>query len=77
MRDGKGRFTKYKDDGRKVYFLLPSIKSIAYWIFIFVIFLPWIAIGSKFHLLNNLFNLMDELMLKNEEDSPKKNGLFY
>ena len=28
MRDGKGRFTKYKDDGRKVYFLRSSINSI-------------------------------------------------
>ena len=34
------------------------------------------VIGSKFHLLSKLFNLMDELMLKNEEDL-KKNGLFY
>ena len=77
MRDGKERFTKYKKEGHKVSFLLPSIKAITYWIFIFVILLPWIVIGSKFHLLRKLFNLMDELMLKNEEDSPKKNGLFY
>ena len=55
----------------------PSLKTLAYWIFIFVIFLPWMVIASKFHLLNRLFNFMDELMLKNDEDVPKKNGLFY
>ena len=53
MRDGKGRFAKYKEDGHKKSFLLPSIKAINYWIFIFVILSPWIVIGSKFHLLAN------------------------
>lgn len=77
MRDGKGRFTKFKNEGCKMSFVLPSLKTLAYWIFIFVIFLPWMVIASKFHLLNRLFNFMDELMLKNDEDAPKKNGLFY
>ncbi len=77
MRDGKGRFIKHKNEGCKVSFLLPSIKSIVYWIFIFAIFLPWIVIGSRFHLLSKIFNFMDDLMLKTEEDAQKKNGLFY
>lgn len=77
MRDGKGRFTKFKNEGCKMSLVLPSLKTLAYWIFIFVIFLPWMVIASKFHLLNRLFNFMDELMLKNDEDVPKKNGLFY
>ena len=52
MSDGKGRFIKHKNEEYKISFLLKSITTIDYWIFIFVIFLPWIIIGSRFHLIS-------------------------
>ena len=64
MRERKGQFTKYQDDEWKVSFLLPSLKVITYFIFIFAIFLLWIVIGSKFYLLSKLFNFMDTLIQK-------------
>ena len=79
-RDSNGRYIK-KDDGEsQLTLIFPSIKSILYWILMFLIFLPWIIVLSKFSLFEKLNMIFENLInRKNEEtvENVKKNGLFY
>ena len=42
-RDGKGRFKKIEDEGMKLSFKFPSLKTIINWVFILTILMPWIV----------------------------------
>ena len=79
-RDSNGRYIKKGDGESQLTLIFPSIQSIAYWILMFIIFLPWILILSKFSLFEKLNMIFQTLINgKNEEpaENGKKNDLFY
>ena len=79
-RDSNGRYIKKSDEESQLTLIFPPIKSILYWILMFIIFLPWILILSKFSLFEKINMVFDTLINgKNEEpaENGKKNGLFY
>lgn len=76
-RDSQGRFAK-KDDSELI-LAFPSIKTLIYWISLLLIFLPWLAIISKFNLVQKIFQIFDSIFTEQvkENQEGKKNGLFY
>ena len=79
-RDNKGRFIKNNDENY-IQLSIPSLKSIIVFSLIFLIFFPWLLIISKFHPLEKIENIFENIMGINsgneESEAPKKNGLFY
>ena len=79
-RDSSGRYVKKNDEDNQLALIFPPIRSILYWIVMFIIFLPWILILSKFSLFEKM-NMIFETLIngKNDEipENGKKNGLFY
>ncbi len=79
-RDKKGRFTKedYSNERYEFKLCLPSLKNFIFIILLILIFLPWTVIISRCKLLNKIFSFFDDIMTKSEEEeSQKKNGIFY
>ena len=78
MRDKNGRFIKKEEEGLKVNFSLPSMKTMICWIILFVIMLPWMEIVSKLKIFQKIFDFVESLMLMEKDalETPKKNGLF-
>ena len=79
-RDEKGRFTKDEDDSKGYKFSLtfPSLTTLIYWIFIGVVILPWAIILERCNALKKISDLFDSLFaLKDDTETPKKNGIFY
>ena len=84
-RDQKGRFTKERDDndgyndGYNLSLKLPSFRSLLYWLILLIILLPWTVIFARFNICKKIFDFFENIMSKRgeDEDSPKKNGLFY
>ncbi len=75
-RDSKGRFAKKLDS--EFILTFPSPRSLIYWITMLLIFLPWIAIISKFNLIEKVLQIFDSLFnVKETQETEKKNGLFY
>ena len=79
-RDNNGRFIKNNDENY-IQLSIPSLKSIIVFSLIFLIFFPWLLIISKFHPLEKIENIFENIMGINsgneESEAPKKNGLFY
>ena len=79
-RDNKGRFIKNNDENY-IQLSIPSLKSIIVFSLIFLIFFPWLLIISKFHPLEKIENIFENIMGINsaneESEASKKNGLFY
>ena len=79
-RDKKGRFTKedFPNEKYEFKFCLPSFKNFIFIIFLIIIFLPWTVIISRCKLLEKIFQFFDNIMARIEdEESKKKNGIFY
>ena len=79
-RDEKGRFTKNENDSKGYRFSLtfPSLTTLIYWIFIGVVILPWAIILERCNILKKISDLFDSLFaLKDDTETPKKNGIFY
>ena len=80
-RDKKGRFSKEEDDkeGFNLNITLPSFKTILFWLFLLILSLPWTVIFAKFKIFKKVFDFFENIMSKGEEEeeTPKKNGLFY
>ena len=79
-RDKRGRYCKEDDDDDNGYnfcLVLPSIKTLLYWLFILVIMLPWTVIAARCNILKNIFEFFDSIMQREEGEPQKKNGLFY
>ena len=78
--DKKGRFSKEEDDkeGFNLNITLPSFKTILFWLFLLILLLPWTVIFAKFKIFKKVFDIFENIMSKGEEEeTPKKNGLFY
>ena len=78
-RDKKGRFTKedFSNERYEFKFCLPSLNNFIFIIFLIIIFLPWTVIISRCKLLEKIFQFFDNIMARIEdEESPKKNGIF-
>ena len=59
---------------------LPSIANIIFYGVLIFIILPWLVIISKFNVWQNIRNKIEELFAfpaQNNEETPKKNGIFY
>ena len=79
-RDKKGRFSKEEDDkeGFNLNITLPSFKTILFWLFLLILLLSWTVIFAKFKIFKKVFDFFENIMSKGEEEeTPKKNGLFY
>ena len=80
-RDQKGRFRKENnndDKGFKLSLTLPSFNHPIYWPFLFIIIMPWAIILERRNALKKIFDFFDYILtLKEEFDTPKKNGIFY
>ena len=79
-RDKKGRFTKedFPNERYEFKFCLPSLKNFIFIILLIIIFLPWTVIISRFKLLEKIFQFFDDIVeIIEDEESPKKNGIFY
>ena len=79
-RDEKGRFTKDENDSKGYRFSLtfPSLTTLIYWIFIGVVILPWAIILERCNALKKISDLFDSLFaFKDDNETPKKNGIFY
>ena len=76
-RDKNGRYTK--EDGYSLCVSFQSIKKLVYWAFIFIVILPWLVIGSRFNLIQKIFEIFEEMLLRSDEngETTKKSGLFY
>ena len=78
-RDKKGRFTKadISDDRYEFKIFFPSFK-IFFIVLLIIIFLPWTIIISRCRILEKIFHFFDDIMTqREEEETPKKNGIFY
>ena len=78
MRDGKGRFKK-SDDGITMNLSFPSLTRMIFLSLLLIIIFPWIVIVSKLELFGRIFSFFEAVMTKDnvEQESSKKNGLFY
>ena len=78
--DKNGRFTKeeFNDERYEFQFCLPSLKNFIFIILLIFIFLPWTVIISRCKLLEKISQFFNDIMERIEdEESPKKNGIFY
>ena len=82
-RDKKGRFKKNEVEEPEFAIKLPSLKVLAYYAVLLLIFLPWLIIISKLKLTEKIISIFDLILYgfngKDEEtpETGKKNGLFY
>ena len=79
-RDKKGRFAKedYFNESYEISLCFPSLKNFIIIILLAFILFPWAIIISKCKLLEKVFSFFDDIMTRrDEEESPKKNGIFY
>ena len=79
-RDKKGRFAGKDDDNRGYQFTIafPSIRNIIFWLLIIIIVSPWVLIFKRYNLLQKLLDFFENILIpKKEQESSKKNGLFY
>ena len=82
-RDDKGRFKKNEVEETEFAIKLPSLKALAYYAVLLIIFLPWLIIISKLKLTEKIISIFDLILCgfngKDEEtpETGKKNGLFY
>ena len=78
-RDKKGRFTKENlcNDRYELRILFPSFKTFFFILFLIIIFLPWTIIISRRRILEKIFHFLEDIMTQREEETPKKNGIFY
>ena len=81
MRDKRGRFTKVDGEGIALNLSFPSINKLLLYLLIIIVMLPWLAIVSKWRILNKIFDFIESLFIFDETncsaETPKKNGLFY
>ena len=79
--DKKGSFSKEEDDkeGFNLNITLPYFKTILFQLFLLILLLPWTVIFAKFKIFKKVFDFFENIMSKGEEEeeTPKKNGLFY
>ena len=79
-RDSRGKFCKAEEKKGEIIVNLPSIENIIFYAVLIIIMLPWIVIISKFNMWQNIRNKIEELFAfpnQNNEEAPKKNGIFY
>ena len=79
-RDKKGRFTKEDlcNDKYELRVSFPSFKTFFFILFLIIIFLPWTIIISRSKILEKIFHFLEDIMTqREEEETPKKNGIFY
>ena len=80
MRDKNGRFKKKENEGIYIDLRFITIKRVIGWTLIFTILLPWLAIISKYNLVQKIFDIIQSLMeypKKEDSETSKKNGIFY
>ena len=65
-----------RDRAGKLSLTFPPFKKIICWIFIFIIPLPWLFISFKYDILNLIMKKVEELLMKSDKETLKKNGLF-
>ena len=75
-RDRTGKFIKTEEEGYKFTITFPPLKKIICWIIIVVIILPWVSIAFKFDIIHLTMEKIEELMMKHDKETLKKNGLF-
>ena len=77
-RDVKGRFIKDEDDNSKGYKFSLTFPSLIYWIFIGIVILPWAIILERANILQKISDFFDNVFAsKDDNEAPKKNGIFY
>ena len=79
-RDKKGRFTKadISDDRYEFKIFFPSFKNFFFIVLLIIIILPWTIIISRCRILEKIFHFFEDIMTqREEEETPKKNGIFY
>ena len=80
-RDKRGRFSKEENEneGYNLNLAFPSFRSLLCWLIIIVILLPWTVILARFNIFKKIYDFFEILMSKREgeEETSKKNGLFY
>ena len=79
-RDSRGKFCKAEERKGEIIVDLPSIANIIFYGVLIFIMLPWLVIISKFNVWQNIRNKIEELFAfpaQNNEETPKKNGIFY
>ena len=79
-RDKKGRFNKEDISGDRNEFRIffPSLKNFFFIVILIIIFLPWTIIISRFKIFEKIFHFFEDIMTRREEEeTPKKNGIFY
>ena len=78
-RDKKGRFAKedYSNERYEVSLCFPSLKNFIIIILLAFILFTLAIIISRCKLLEKVFSFFDDIMTRrDEEESPKKNGIF-
>ena len=78
-RDKKGRFTKadISDDRYEFKIFFPSFKNFFFIVLLIIIYLPLMIIISRCRLFEKIFHFVEDIMTQREEETPKKNGIFY
>ena len=79
-RDARGIFSKENGKSGKIVFNLPSFENEIFYILLMIIMIPWIIIISKIKIWDRIKEKLEELMAltaKSNEESSKKNGIFY
>ena len=79
-RDKKGRFTKedLSDDRYEFRIFFPSLKNFFFIVLLIIIFLPWTIIISRCKIFEKIFHFFEDIMTRREEEeTPKKNGILY
>ena len=79
-RDKKGRFTKEDlcNDRFELRISFPSFKNFFFIVFLIIIFLPWTIIISRCRIFEKIFHFFEDIMTRREEEeTPKKNVIFY
>ena len=77
-RDNMGRFAK-QNEWYTINLVIPSFKKLIYWVLLIILLFPWIIIGGKFNIFQKIFQFFENIMeqKKDEQETPKKNGIFY
>ena len=79
-RDARGRFSKENGKSGKIVVNLPSFENVIFYLLLMIIMIPWIIIISKINIWDRIKEKLEELMAltaKSNEESSKKNGIFY
>ena len=78
-RDKKGRFIKADifDDRYELKIFFPSFENFFFIVLLIIIFLPWTIIISRCRIFEKIFHFFEDIMTQREEETPKKNGIFY